>query len=158
MAQLAAVWRLVGPMIVLPSWVSAWFAAMRGWTLALLRVTFAFAVALGVFGLTMLVATEIVPSDSRSAAVAYGLALGAAAWLATCAGALVARQSQQAFVANGVATLAMALPAGMAVAGALAGHDPTGYLTYILGSGAGGALAVRVLAALPLVRTAPRRA
>jgi hypothetical protein len=144
MSQIVVVWRLVGPMLLGHKLV----IALRAWIRAMVRLLFAFVVAVGAYGLAMLVVVELYPPDRPMAALVYGVGLALATWFGTCAGALAVRQSQQRLMANGAAGLALALAVGLAVEDGSTGQAQGYYLFYVFASGVGGLAAIRLLSSL----------
>lgn len=145
MSQIAVVWRVLSPLLLGHRLV----VGTRSWAMALLHLVAAFATAAGVYLLVMLVTVELYGPGWLLAGLVYGVGMGLATWFGTCAGGLAARASQQHLVANGVAGLAFAFSVGLAVHGNLAGQDQAVYLMYVLGSGAGGLAAVRLMSTMP---------
>lgn len=144
MAQIAVVWRVIGPLLLGHRTVSA----VGHWFYWLVRLFCALGISGGAYGLTMLVTVEIYPSKAPMAWFAYSLGLAIATWMATCVGALSARASQQHLVANIVAALVMCPPVLLALNGNAGGGQRTIVLAYVLGGGVGGLAAIRTLSAL----------
>jgi hypothetical protein len=145
MSQIAVVWRLVGPVVLGHPLV----IATRARSCAMLRLLAAFAVAVGAYGLAILVVVEIYAPDRPLAALLYGVGLGAATWFGCCAGALAARPNQQRLVANGAVGLALAMAIGFGIQDDFDSPGRGYYLFYMFCSGVGGLVAIRLLSSLP---------
>jgi len=154
MSQIAMVWRVVGPMLL----GNRLLLGFRHWFYWVVRLLSALGIAGGAYGLTMLVTVEIYPSKGPMAWLAYSVGLAAATWIGMCAGALSARGRQQRLVANIVAALSMCLPVFLALEGSIGGGRETIVLSYALGAGLGGLLAIRTLAVLEHAAAIPVQA
>ena len=158
MLQIVLAWRLFSPLVLGHGLV----VLLRSWIAVSLRLLLALCVAVGVYGLTMLVTVELYSASRPMAALVYAAGFGLATWLATCAAVLSARVTHRRLIANVVATIAMVLPIALAMQSELSDRATGLFLVYAIGAGLGGLAAIRLLSNLcggfaPMVPATNRR-